>query len=85
MGPDDKELHGYMPKYGVFENGKPCSEEGFPELEGLGWDNHIFDTFKEAYDYTCNWLGPYALGAKFAPNDPLDYNGYGDVIEIRTL
>lgn len=72
--------------YGVFENGKPASEEGYPNLKGMGWDTHLFPTFVEACAYARMWLGEYnGVVGDFYPDTVYGYSGYGDNIEIRTL
>lgn len=45
--------------YAVFCNGKPASTKGFKTLaRGLGWDNHIFPTKREAEIYAYKWAYP---------------------------
>jgi hypothetical protein len=68
--------------FGVYDNGKPASVVGFPVLRGCGWDNHQFQTFEEAEKYAQNWLGQYS-GMTLEVNKPVDYDGYGTMIEIR--
>ena len=74
-----------MPRYALFDNDKPASEEGFPELRGCGWETHIFDTLHEAQMYANNWLGypghVYVLrvGLKY------DYSGYGDMLLLKEI
>lgn len=72
--------------YGVYDNGKPASEKGFPNLKGKGcWTNHTFLTFEGAQEYARAWLGQFAPSPEFLKiNQPYDYSGYGDVIEIRS-
>ena len=74
--------------YGVFDNGKPASKVGFPELKGKGWENHLFQSLSQAQNYAREWMGEYA------PVDAIyslpvgriyDYSGYGDMIEIRIV
>ncbi|MEK7499292.1 MAG: hypothetical protein AAB649_01660 [Patescibacteria group bacterium] len=73
-------------KFGVFNNDKPASREGFPELKGEGWDTHLFGTFEEASDYAREWLGSRAgEGRLFKLWVPIYYNGYGDTIVIREI
>jgi hypothetical protein len=88
-----------MPKYQVFNNGKPADTTGFPQLKGDGWMRSKFDTLEEARDYADDWVG-FSL---FSPDlahvaglivldkqrlkvgESYDYNGYGDTIEIREV
>ncbi len=75
-------------KYGVFDNGRPASKSGFPEIKGTGWLNHIFDTYNDARRYAINWLGAdggYGDFEDFKLNTPYDYSGRGDMIEIKEI
>lgn len=73
-------------RYAVFDNKKPASSYAFPELKSSGWSTHIFDTFDEANDYLNRWLGLYENGIiNLEPNIPFDYNGYGDIVEIKEV
>ncbi len=73
----------YNPKkYCVYDNGKPASTVGFPQI-GLckGWDTHRFATWPIAVAYAAMWTGQL-----IQPEDllkPYDYSGYGDMLEIR--
>lgn len=67
--------------FSLYDNGKPASAVGYPELEGKGWKSHCFDTYEEADEYVRKWLGQ--LYIQLEPNRPVDYSGYGDLIEIR--
>lgn len=70
--------------FAVYDNCKPASVMGFPQLNGKGWDNHTFATLKEAQEYVSEWLGDYdTTGGNLPADMPYDYNGYGDTIEIR--
>jgi len=51
-------------------------------LKGYGWKNNKFNTFEEAIEYANKWLGEYS-GVELKLNTPIDYDGYGDTIEIR--
>jgi hypothetical protein len=74
--------------YGVFENGKPCSEVGFPDLKGHGWTTSEFKTLAEAVDYAKKWLGDFGDEDFALPLGTLEfkycYNGY-DSIVIKKL
>lgn len=70
-----------MKKYNVYDNGKPANSTSFKSLAGNGWDNSSFDTFVEAQAYANKWLGIFAM--LLTVNVPVDYNGCGDMIEIR--
>lgn len=66
----------------VFDNGKPASVEGFPNL--LTWKTNRFETLLEAHNYAKNWLGAYYHeGLALLPGVSYDYSGYQDLIEIR--
>jgi hypothetical protein len=73
--------------YGVFENGKPCSEVGFPAIKGLGWTTHEFETYDLAFAYAKLWLGAYsdAIEEDFGIGKKVNFNGYGDTIEILNI
>lgn len=72
-------------KYQVLEGGKPADESYLrPSLKGLGWDISIFDTFEEALVYANKWLRGFGP-QKLIINTPLDYSGYGSMIEIREV
>lgn len=70
--------------YGVYDNGKPASREGFPVLKGSGWETHRFQTVVEAQHYASQWLGQFDVGT-LMPGTPVDYSGCGDIIEIREM
>lgn len=69
--------------YGVFENGKPCSIEGFPHMHP-SWNNHKYPTFAEALEYLKKWLGAYSPPENY-DGSAYDYDGYGDVVEIKEI
>ncbi len=68
----------------VFDNGKPadcmhCNVHG-------SWDKSSYPTFAEAKAYAIRWLGPYSNAIEFEwDGSPIDYDGCGDMIEIRTV
>lgn len=65
----------------VFDNDRPARH---PDCDvSPSWKTHEFETFKEAYEYALNWLGPYGKGITLMLDKPFPYSGYGDVIEIR--
>jgi len=76
-----------MTKYAVFDEDRPASSKGFPELENKGWDNHIFNTFEDAEAYALIWLGRVLSPGKgvLKLNTKYVYDGYGDHIEIRSV
>ncbi len=75
-----------MKKWGVFDNGKPASMAGFLELRHSCWATHEFDTYGQALKYAQQWLGEWwDEDLDIEPNEPTDYSGYGDMIEIRKL
>ncbi len=44
--------------FGVFNNSLPAIAENYPPMKkGNGWDNHLFNTLKEAQEYANKWLG----------------------------
>lgn len=70
-------------RYGVFDNNKPASKQGFPQLKGKGWENHIFGTFEAAVEYANEWLGAYG-GVELQLDTPYYYS-YSDNIVIRLV
>ncbi|MDE1833835.1 MAG: hypothetical protein KGH64_00695 [Candidatus Micrarchaeota archaeon] len=73
-------------KYRVYDNNKPASVKGFPLLAKLGWDNHEFDTWDEAFEYAKKWLGDYDNLPETMlerTSFKVEYSGYGDYLEIR--
>jgi hypothetical protein len=68
-------------KFAVFDNGQPASKVGYPQCGS--WGNHVFPTLLEAHDYAIKWLGDFGIGVTLQINTPYDYDGYGDLIEIR--
>ena len=66
-------------KFGVFENNKPATLKGSKK-----WKNHLFNTFEEAHQYL-NWrLGDWGP-VELEVNEKYDYDGYGDVVEIKEI
>lgn len=65
----------------VLENGKAAEMK-----DTVLWANSIFQHFHQAQAYVQRWVGP--IGESFVPNRPdqkIDYSGYGDMIEIKSL
>jgi hypothetical protein len=46
------------------------------------WNQSTFQSFDEAQEYACQYLGPFSPGKIFKLNEPYDYSGYGDCISI---
>lgn len=67
----------------VCENGRPADKTGFPNLKGHGWETSRFKTATEAMAYARLWLGPQFSGIPLPLDTIIDYDGYGDYIEIR--
>jgi hypothetical protein len=80
-----------MARYEVLENGEPASyhrytgKDEFLErgMKRHGWTEYQFSSWEQAQAHASNWLGPY--DRILIPNIPEDYNGYGDIIEIREI
>lgn len=69
-------------KYRVLDTGKFAQ---YPDCDvNPSWNNSLFDTYKEAFDYAQNWLGMFR-GLAIPVNTPIDYSGYKDTIEIREI
>lgn len=78
----------------VFDGNRPADSRiwGKHLRDGSCWNNSIFSTFDEALAYARKWLGPNHGGSEDGKeginldvNQPYDYSGYGDVIEIRKI
>ena len=70
-----------MVKFVVYDNNKFAK---YPECNvHPSWSQCSYDTFEEALDYARRWLGMYGGGVVLKVNEPWDYSGYGDTIEIR--
>jgi hypothetical protein len=75
-----------MKKFNVYDNGRPAKSSSFSKWKrgkssNSDWANHSFASFEEAQQYADKWLGDYA--APLTVNQPYDYSGYGDLVEIR--
>lgn len=69
-------------KYHVFYGNRPAKYSNI----NSSWKNNVFDNFEDAEEYAQNWLGSFDPGKNILkPNIPYDYDGYGDMIEIRTV
>lgn len=60
----------------VLNNGKPAL------CISSGWKNNEFKTFEEAREYARRWLGDFSDSCPNRAGVAVDYNGYGDFIEI---
>ena len=66
--------------YTVYDNDKKAQ---YPDCNvHPSWNNASFNCFKDAEYYANEWihLSEYIF---LTLNQPYDYNGYGDLIEIR--
>ena len=76
-------------KYGVYQNDKPANCRNFNV--DSSWCISEYKLIVDAIKYMNNWLGHYEL--KEYKNNPrampmntkIDFNGYGDTIEIRSV
>ena len=64
--------------FAVYDNNKPA----IIEMRN-NWKKYKYDTFDEAVIYAADWLGEWDCIPKDWDGSPLDYNGMGDLIEIR--
>ena len=62
----------------VFDNDKPAVIKG-----GKDWNDNFFRDFVDALKYAKSWLGEYDTLPDDYQGEPYDYNGHGDIIEIR--
>lgn len=69
----------------VYDNNKEASRVGFPELAGKGWKTARFNNFSDAHKYAITWLGEVGVGLSLKLGQKFDYDGYGDIIEIREV
>jgi len=67
----------------VFDNNKPADASGHNVHHT--WNNSTFSTFEEAHQYANQWLAPSHGLVILKLNQPYDYSGYGDIIEIREV
>lgn len=68
--------------FAVYENGKPCSVEGFRVHPS--WKTHKLASFAEALAYAKKWVGEWdtSIPANW-DGKRLKYNCFGDSIEIK--
>ena len=74
-------------KFEVFDGGRAAK---YPDCNvDPSWNSNVFDLLTDAIKYADNWLGPMSPGIKVlsekAVNIPYDYDGYGDIIEIKAV
>lgn len=69
--------------FNVYDNNKPASSAGFPNLKYSDWARNSFASFQEALSYAKNWLGQWDNLPDGWDGSPHDYSSYGDTIEIR--
>lgn len=68
--------------YQVFDCGKAadCFHCGVHE----SWNKSSYPTFELAKEYAKKWMGAFSNAIDFDwDGSPVDYDGYGDMIEIR--
>lgn len=74
--------------YQVFDHGKPADCHYHQNAHSL-WDKSFFGDLEEALQYAHNWLGAWSPGIETLRNEAVgnvyNYNGYGDMIEIRQV
>jgi hypothetical protein len=69
--------------YQVFDNNKPAQ---YPAHKvHPSWKQSKFNSFIEALNYAHKWLGNMSPGRILKLNDPYDYSGCGDILEIRRV
>ncbi len=65
----------------VFDNDKPAEMK-----RSTLWANSVFQHFEDAHKYARRWIGPGREDCvPDKPDKKVDYSGYGDTIEIKTL
>lgn len=69
----------------LFDNGKLANNQGFPELRGKGWSFEGHNDLDTCRGYAAAWLNDSKLGWKLEVGKPVDYSGFGDMIEIREV
>jgi hypothetical protein len=70
--------------YTVYDCGKKAQ---YPDTDvHPNWNNASFENLEDAVAYAEDWLGMSAIGCRI-PKDILlkgyDYDGYGDIIQIK--
>ncbi|KKM49018.1 hypothetical protein LCGC14_1557190 [marine sediment metagenome] len=67
----------------VLENGKAADKSKYALC---GFDNSTYQFFNEAQQHVAKWLGKcFVSSIPQRPDQKIDYNGYGDTIEIQSL
>jgi len=69
--------------YQVYDNGRLADLTNSGNQDSI-WQHPVCETFEQALQYAEQWLGDLA-GINLKPNVPVDYSGYGDMIEIRKI
>lgn len=65
----------------VLDNGKPAEMRNSDM-----WGDSIFQHFHQAQTYVRRWLGSsFYHCVPQRPDQKIDYSGYGDIIEIKSL
>lgn len=73
----------------VFDNGVPADTAHCKVHHS--WASSTFQTYEEALKYARMWIAPYggsydgSQGLDIELDKPCDYNGMGDIIEIRSV
>lgn len=73
--------------YVVYDNGRPA--DCWNHSVHSSWNKSFYTSHQEALIYARKWLGPVGGssdgqdGVYLYLNEPYDYSGCGDVIEIR--
>lgn len=72
--------------YQVLDTGRPA-DSFHTSVKGKLWANSLFNSLVDAEQYVIEWLGGYGAPhiLKECLNNPVDYSGYGDTIEIREV
>lgn len=71
--------------FAVYEDGKPCSPEGFKWAKASnGWGQYKFETFEQALNYAKSWLGEWANFPETWDGKLYKYCGES-TIEIRKI
>jgi hypothetical protein len=72
--------------YQVFDCGRPADCYHNDNMYGSYWGKSAYNTFVEAKNYATKWLGQYSNVIDFEwDGSPIDYDGMGDMIEIREV
>lgn len=72
-------------RYAVFNNGRLAQYPDCPNVD-QSWNKGIHETFEGAKGYAKAWLGFFSpVINDIEVNEPIDYSGFGDIIEIREV